>query len=571
MKTKSIKYSVLSLLLTFGLSSCEDFFNILPLNEIVLENYYTEKADITSVLYSCYGALESSDCINKMALWGEIRSENFSEGASRNADLTQILKESILPTSNFVDWSTFYQIINRCNTVMYYAPLVKDRDPNYTPSEMRANIAEVKAIRALCYFYLIRAYKDVPFVTVPTIDDTYRFKVPATSGDSIVSALIEDLESAKNYAVRKYSDPVNNQTRFTRYSIWALLADLYLWQENYDKAIEYCDLIIDYKRQMYFEEKGIKGNNIDLELYKDIPLISEHPSGSNKSGNVATKIFGTGLSFESLFELNFVRNQSVSNSFITSYYGSNSTQSGLLSATSLLSENVALGTNSIFKVSDCRNISYMALNNSLYSINKYTLSSISYDTPLPSATALPTTDPKRKSDGFTNWIVYRLSDIVLMKAEALVQKAKLLVPANSTSHLADSIVSPYLQQSFALVSATYNRSNNLASNSADTLKYSNYNSIGAMEDLVLLERQRELMFEGKRWFDLLRVARREGNNDKLLSLVLRKQKSNVSASAVKLKSTEYLYLPYFETELKSNDLLRQNPVYVTDNTVSMSN
>ena len=41
--------------------SCSDFLDILPMNEVVLENYWTEKGDVTSVVNSCYETLESSD------------------------------------------------------------------------------------------------------------------------------------------------------------------------------------------------------------------------------------------------------------------------------------------------------------------------------------------------------------------------------------------------------------------------------------------------------------------------------------------------------------------------------
>ena len=48
------------------LASCNDFFDILPMNEVVLENYWTQKGDVTSVLNGCYEALEQPDVITRM-------------------------------------------------------------------------------------------------------------------------------------------------------------------------------------------------------------------------------------------------------------------------------------------------------------------------------------------------------------------------------------------------------------------------------------------------------------------------------------------------------------------------
>ena len=62
------------------LASCNDFLDILPLNEVVLENYWTEKADVNSVLNSCYETLEHSDALTRMGIWGELRSDNLMAG-----------------------------------------------------------------------------------------------------------------------------------------------------------------------------------------------------------------------------------------------------------------------------------------------------------------------------------------------------------------------------------------------------------------------------------------------------------------------------------------------------------
>jgi hypothetical protein len=86
-----------------------------------------------------------------------------------------------------------------------------------------------------------------------------------------------------------------------------------------------------------------------------------------------------------------------------------------------------------------------------------------------------------------------------------------------------------------------------------------------MEELVLGERQRELMFEGKRWFDLVRLCRREGENSRMISKVLPKFQENAAAIRVKLSSRDILYWPYHRNEIKQNPNLVQNPAYETTN------
>jgi hypothetical protein len=85
-----------------------------------------------------------------------------------------------------------------------------------------------------------------------------------------------------------------------------------------------------------------------------------------------------------------------------------------------------------------------------------------------------------------------------------------------------------------------------------------------MEELVLKERRRELLFEGKRWFDLVRMARRDGNTERLSQLVLLKYTENVSAVRIKLADMNAIYWPILKDELKINTLLKQNPAYEED-------
>ena len=186
------------------LTSCSDFLDILPLNDVVLENYWTQKSDVTSVVNACYQSLESTDCIKRMAVWGEMRSDNIIAGSATPNEETEILKENLLPNSSYCQWTAFYQTINRCNTVCHYAPIVQQKDPNYTENEMKANIAEASALRDLCYFYLIRTFRDVPYTTLPSIDDTENFKLPASKFDDVLDSLITDLESVKDNAVKRY-------------------------------------------------------------------------------------------------------------------------------------------------------------------------------------------------------------------------------------------------------------------------------------------------------------------------------------------------------------------------------
>ncbi len=551
---KKFRYTILAACLTVGLTGCSDFLDILPMNEVVLENYWTEKGDVTSVVNSCYESLESSDCLTRMGVWGELRSDNLRMGANVPDEINEILKENLLPSNPMCNWGKFYEAINRCNTVCHYAPMVQEIDPNYTMEEMKANIAEVSTIRALCYFYLIRTFKNVPYTTSPSIDDSQTYVLPATPFEDVLDSLITDLESVKNDAVRRYftdesPNAYQNSSKVTRWTVYALLADLYLWKGDWNNAIRYCDLVIDFKRQQYKNMVERMGNVNNIDLIDSIPMILEKPVGSTTCGNTYNEIFGEGNSFESIFELYFRTNQSQQNSWVSSYYGDNTNTLGRLSAPDFLFKDVAQGTNNVFKRTDGRAYESSELTSSRYAITKYARRQVNYSTQNVATEKDLQLSSSRRSSSDANWILYRLSDMLLIKAEALIER-------NNEGDLADA---------FALIDIVNKRANDAVNGTrSSTLKKDDYiDSKPAMEDLLLEERQREFLFEGKRWFDLVRFARRDGDNTRLISLASRKYIENVNAIKIKLADPNIIYFPYAKNELKVNPLLKQNPAFTT--------
>ena len=558
---KPVIHGILSVIALGGasaglLSSCSDFLDITPLNKVVLENFWTQKSEVNAVLMGCYESLESEESIIRMGVWGEMRSENILQGASIGNEYNEILNENILPTNSLTKWNVMYQTINRCNTVCHYAPMVQKKDPNYTVNELNANIAEASFIRDLCYFYLIRTFRDVPLSFEPTIDDTKEFQIPATPMNAALDSLIKDLEKNKDYEVKRYVDDskmsnaqaasqaYENSSRVTRVAIYALLADLNLWRGNYDETIKYCDLIIDFKKNQYKEKIAQIGDLTDMQEFAGIPLILEAPAGSVTCGNAYNEIFGTGNSFESIFELYFRNNQQVKNKYVNEFFGKD--RLGSISGLSRYCKDAATGNSDLFTKNDCRVYATSEKSNSRYAITKYVNSSVSMDIKnVTDEKSLKLTTSRGNAE-YANWIIYRLTDVMLMKAEACILKGE-----------------AEYETAFTLINAVNKRAHNYTTSAAkDTLVFDDYRtSQEKMEQLLLDERNRELMFEGKRWYDLVRIAVRDGNNQRLVSEATKKYQDKVNALKIKLADPNIIFFPYNKEELKVNPFLKQNSAY----------
>jgi len=633
---KKIKNRILSAVALavagFGLSSCD--IDLLPLNEVVYENFWTNKDDVESVVTACYGAFQSDDVVNRLIVWGEDRSDNVQVGQDQSEDLRFLLKGSIKTTNSFCDWSSLYKVINYCNVAMFEAPQVMKKDPNYTESDYRVNKAECSFIRDYCYLTLIKTFRDVPFTFEPSLDDTQTYRLPQTKFEVVLDSLIADIELCKDYAplrnnnqtLRSGVDNTENTGKVTRAAMYALLAELYLWRasdcnlpkdkqnEYYRKCIDCCDWVLAYKMQRY--DDGDAKEDIDQEVYKDYgyPLLAEEVSvGHNDNGPAAwNAIFGSGASFETLFEItyfNSAQNRSYgTNGAVNKHYGTDSRTQYVKAADDLF-ESKPNSTDSysdsrLFSVpSDYRSIASFYYNeeSGVSSIYKYMIdknragASAEYGSVGSSFVAARSSQSYRSTE--PNWILYRLTEVMLFRAEAEIElafnmdaaaaestgeetteggeateggegtegtseskmrKASVLVRGSSLT-TADELK----LDAFNLISAVYRRSNPVVQTKKQYAP-SQPTTYAEYQKLLMNERRREFLFEGKRYFDLVRVSRRAGNTQELRKALATKYSEAGPAVAIKLIQMGFMYMPVARKEMKINPALVQNESYLDE-------
>lgn len=511
-----IKISIIasSIALLIGASSCSDWLDVRPEGEILLPEFWQTESDVQSVLAACYRGMIKDDYVGRAFAYGEMRSDNVIEGSSAGEDVTDILLQEIDPTHAYTKWSCFYDVINMCNTLLYYAPSAQAKDENFTSETLHAIEAEAKAIRALSYFYLVRAFDKIPYSTAPSIDDTQDYFIPQLNQEDVLDSLIVDLKDALRYAPIIYQNNKHTKGRFTKNGIRALLSDIYLWKGDYDECIVECDNII-------------ADNSLALIEAKDF----------------FTSVFYNGNSTETIFELQF-DDKIQKNGLPGNFFGDKDNTGSLQFPTELYSTsnspfNFSKGT--VIESSD----DYRMYDFVKYDGVKLTCQIFKYIG--VSRKDNPTTDEYNFRTNTPNWIIYRLADIYLMKAEAIIQRDKKFAERKSSS----------IPEALEMVNATYLRSNPMD----DSLNYSTYSSYTDAEELILRERQRELLFEGKRYFDLVRSCRRDSSTSLIVGFVSKTSKSEKLST--NMSQVNALYWPINEEELKVNTLLKQNPFYKT--------
>jgi hypothetical protein len=456
--------------------------------------------------------------------------------------------------NGLANWEVFYKIINHCNLVLKYAPEVAKIDPNYTQGKQYVHLSEALTLRALAYFYLVRIYKDVPYIRIPYDDDKERFSIPKTDGEIILEDMVEDLKFAADYSVitrgmMQGISTVNgvfywttnsaSKCRITRHAVRALLADIYLWQasglkdnlalqtEKYAACIEECEkietFIIDFDEMLL--DNFSKFTGAELMFVKSDEIVGS---------SALYVLFYLQNSCESIFELQF--DNRMPTKTIAELYG-HATRAGNLSA--------AAKEDWISDQDIRRKFSYAPEKDTRHRILKYVLDAGNSVNKTGYFTSgdMPTEPGLLKEDDYRNWIFYRLSDVYLMKAEALVELGG----------------EENLRAALELVNKTYMRSN---PKQLYSLTFEQYKD--KMRMLVLQERGREFLFEGKRWFDLMRLWRRENGSDIVINLMTRKYKGDTEIIRRKLAIENALYMPIYKSELINNSELVQNEFYKTD-------
>ena len=242
---------LLSILLPLGglgglLTSCSDFFEQDSTYIIDAEKDHLNNA--TDTIYSLTGILNNVQAIaDRTILLGEARGDLMTVTDATPADLRAVANFTIGDDNMYNNPLDYYAIINNCNYFIAKADI--ELKNNRNQFIFKKEYAEVKAIRAWTYLQLVTTYGRVPFVTEPIM----------TKEESERSYPMYDIKQVCNYFINEdnLQDLVDDEmpdygiikslpSKNFLFPVRLVLADLYLWAENYYEAAKYYhDFIIN--------------------------------------------------------------------------------------------------------------------------------------------------------------------------------------------------------------------------------------------------------------------------------------------------------------------------------------
>lgn len=650
MKSKKIYTKLLlagSLVLMSGsLASCDDFLTVLPTNQLPEESFWQDKSDLEGVRAGAYAQLAGSSVTNRILYWGEIRSDNLEQNDMKQTGITYVQDGVLQPTNSIFDWGSFYTGINYCNLILEQGEKMttpgQEVDPGFSRSDWTPYKAEITTLRALYYFYLVRAFRDVPYITASVRSDAEARKdMPSQQpGVAIMGQLIEDVEAIADLAPTNYGLTRDNKGRITKRTAHALLADMYLWRgcmlknfmnktnhgrvnmsdvavnegtdslayttadgtainaaytnaladECFAKSAEHADVVIKDLKAEYKKELDKDLSATEDQRKQEYPLILQPKSyGSMTNDYVYQSIFGAGNSTESILELQYDGTTMFNGTFSTylSYLKDNVFTPAYMTASNVMYASAASSNPTTgYGKTDFRllgSIDYFSTE-SRKPITKFITTYVSVPniedmTDLGSITASNAEDViyDFRTTRSESWPVYRLTDVMLIKAEAIARMSSPSEEQIEEGYFMTNQI--FKRNNPALVgyddakasSCTGDREYLLSyrvddkstdNNSAYVKTYKPTFSAAGLLTLVYQERQREFFGEGKRWFDIVRQV--EASNDPKGTLTdFITLKNSVKSRLTQLYA---FYNPVYSEEIKVNGPetggnLVQNPVW----------
>ena len=260
--------------------SCDDFIEVAPSGVLNDEIAYSSPEEMVTAAYAMLGNCWYTYPFN---LWpyGDVASDDCLKGGSGTTDTGYHPMEiwsTLTATPGELDelWYRLYCNISRCNRALISLEQYGDEKLGQTAAIRRG---EVKFLRAHFYFKLVTMFRQVPWIDETTVQEGTHEQTPNNefTYEELFGKIIEDLEEAYSVLPENQSDG----GRVHKVAVAAYLAKCYLtlaWGDGYEatngeaflneaymqKVVEYTEVVKNSKYG-YLEDFG----DIFLPEYKN--------------------------------------------------------------------------------------------------------------------------------------------------------------------------------------------------------------------------------------------------------------------------------------------------------------
>lgn len=281
-------------LFLFFLWSCEDYLEKEPLGRLSSVSFFTTSQHAVQATNATYNQLRNFG-VHVFGFIGmtDIVSDDADKGSTPSDSNDQIELDNLTygPGNGLIRgaWQGYYRGIDRANKAINNIPAIE------MDETLRARlVGENKFLRAYFYFFLVRAYGDVPLIT-ETLEPS-EYLQERTPASEVYAQIVQDLTDAIAVLPEKSEYAAEDLGRATKGAARGLLAKVYLFLEDYANAERYAlEVINSGEYALYPDYSGIflrEGENSSESVF-EVQAVALEAGGGGTQYNEVQGVRGT--------------------------------------------------------------------------------------------------------------------------------------------------------------------------------------------------------------------------------------------------------------------------------------
>ncbi|WP_075556561.1 RagB/SusD family nutrient uptake outer membrane protein [Parabacteroides timonensis] len=229
---KSFIYIAISAVSLLGFTSCSDFLDRIPQDELSDGSYWKTPNDAKMFVADVYRQILPGKWTGDID--GDIDSDNAVHGIKWAAGN---VSKGIYDPGDMA-WTDEYKAIRSCNVLLEKIDLI----PDYDQADKEATIGEARFMRGYIYFGLIQTFGDVPYVE-GTLDLHDMGSITRTPAEEVYAKIIEDFDYAIAHLPAQWGS--SDYGRATKGAANAMKARAALYFHHYDTAADAAKAVMD--------------------------------------------------------------------------------------------------------------------------------------------------------------------------------------------------------------------------------------------------------------------------------------------------------------------------------------
>ncbi|MGI4020995.1 MAG: RagB/SusD family nutrient uptake outer membrane protein [Janthinobacterium lividum] len=584
------------LTLTF---SCKKTFDLAPQSQVDVSQNYRNVYDANAVVTGIYGKLLG--IAKQYVVLNELRADLMDVTTNADQYLREINVHNTTADNPYANPRPFYEIILNCNDALKNFDLMV-KDKRMTSADYAQRYSDIAAVRTWLYLQLGIHFGTIPYVTdalsnVTDLQDATKY--PRLTFDQLIDKLITtmtalpymDVYSTTINGTGNNASPITTVDGYNTQNFfinkYCLLGDLYLWKGNYTQAATAYRYVLETgtrlgaANSLYYIQYKIPfaqvATNNDLNVgyvrYREQDINALINNNNQGWRSIFARTQDVLFNSEWIWTMFFDQNFSPANPFIDLFSNQGGNYLVKPSQTALDNWNAQTQTNG-FPYDQRGRFTVQNINGQPV-IVKYLYNYLD-------PTSLIPTNTLQKNG---RWFLYRAATLNLRYAEAAnrdnqtklayaftnvgiqtvynglfptpVTVATSTVPSNLPTDVTN-IMQTFLPAPYDFDARTGNAPTYRAPwlQQVGTRTRANLNQLDpglmtnqlGMENAIIDEAGLELAYEGQRWPDLMRIARRRNDPaflaEKVYQKLLRDNVPEAAAVRTKLLNPANWYLPF---------------------------